>query len=1020
MGRWVRITCNRSAGGIRVAGDCPGLLGVPLEILQSAVDPGPLLPGVVRAALENPSEPLREDRQAGLLVTVGQSGQELVLVVTEIPEETDPVYPDLPAGVLSLDHSGMIRHCNRLLGEMFGVDVPGCIGSDVARVLPQPVLYSWSSVIKSVMMGHQVRVEFLPVAGRKNSGMLVRGGAGIVGLFHDITESIETEKRLRAVQRMNQAILSASEAGILMFDGKGRILLANRAMGRITGQSNSLVGMHVSDVFAGECLRWVDRSSKRLLARPGKGATSGDMEWSGTSGEARVVRLSLQSITDDSGIVTHIMGYVDDITEQVQGMKRLESLGRSLDLMARLTTLLPGPGRQDSGSAALIREILEADALAIYVSDPFSGVILSDTDGSWPEGPPPGDFQELRLPAFTGGDEGFSLLAGDRMGILKGVFARILVYPLGGIENPMGYIMAGYSTDQVAMHREVSVGELSAALLTSGLALNREHSEGEKLAYILRGRDRFLEDLFAKLPYPAVLFSESGEIRFWNDEMTLLSGENALALTGNLQQRSLERLLSGFGGVIEVLKRFSRGETILQGPLQPGNHEGEAGPLLQIRKVSPLLKGSDESCFLATEVPSGEGSLRVPGSTALLEIIAGMYESLEPGQVLQKAACGALRLTGASAVRLKVARAGHAQAPDDHWTGTADWETVITLEGDTAVFQFSGGGRTGLLEQLGRAVLRITGRLVSVVSPAALERISGIPGGLAVISDTSGKVLFANWPEVVFGETGFTSLEGLFGEQPPWDALASLKAVGKCIWRHSREGLIQGISLSGDPSGRILWFPRGAEEGYAGDTEAENMIPPMADALLAYARRVRAYLDSMARMLDGRDTLRGLVTTLALEHDTAEDMLEVLKVAGTSSGTRPRPVDVEECLRMAAGLVRGSGGRAPEVVLRGRLPGVLIDPEWTSRVLARLLMMVREGNVVVGVADRWVTMEIPAGLEEETLSLPGTGAIPSLLMDGTMGQAVETGILAALLGRQGCRLEPGRSGVLRLYLPVMD
>ncbi len=1021
MAGWVRIICNRTAGGIRVSGDCSGLLGVPLEILQSAIDPGPLLPAVVKEALEDPSRPLREDRQAGLMVTAGEAGREVILVVTEIPTEADPVYPDLPAGVLSLDHSGIIRYYNRLLAEMFGMAASGCVGSDVAKVLPQPVLYNWSSVIKSAMMGHQVKVEFLPVAGRKNSGILARGGAGIVGLFLDFTETLETEKRFRAVQKMNQAILSAGDSGILMFDGKGRILLANRAMGRIAGQNSSLVGMHISNVFADECLSWVDRSAKRLLARPGKRIASGDMEWPGSSGETRIVRLSLQSITDDSGVVTHIVGYVDDVTEKVRGAKRLESLGRSLDLMAGLAGPAPGPGRRNTGSAALIREILEADVLAIYVNDPFSGAILSDSDGSWPEGLPPADFQELRFPAITCGEEGLMQLTGDGAGILRGCFDEILAYPLVNAGLSLGCIIVAYSSGgREAMHRKASVGELSTALLASGLALNRERGEVERLSGMLRGRDLFLEDLFGKLPCPAVLFSESGGIRLWNDEMTLLFGENPMALAGNLQQRFLERLLSGFGGVTGVLKRLSRGEAVIQDRLYPGNREGGAGPLFQVRKVDPLLQGSDESHFLAVQASSEDGPSRVPGSTVLLETIAGLYESLEPTQVLRRAALGAMKLTGASAAGVEVVGVGRVRVPDDGWTGAADWEAVITLEGDRAVFQFLGGGRTGLLEQLGKVLLRITGRLMSVVSPAVLERITGIPGGLVVVSDGGGRVLFANWPEVVFGESRFVLMKDLFREQPSRDVLISLKTAGKAVWRDSGVGLIQGVSLAGGASDRILWFPVGSDDDSAGDSKVGEVVPALVDALLSYARRARASLDSLARMLDGRDALNGVVTTLALDHAAAGEVLEVLKVVGASIGARSRPVNPEECLNTAAGLVRNAGERVPEVTLRGELPEVLIDPEWTSRVLARLLMMVREGQVTARSDGRWVVLDIPAGLDDEIPAAHGTCLVPSLSEDGTIGPVAEAGILAALLHRQECRLERGQSGSLRLYLPVVD
>lgn len=1017
---WVRIACNRLTGSLSVSGDCLGILGTPPETLSAAADARPLLPSLVRRALEDPSMPFREDRQAGLIVTTTESSSEVVMVVAMIREEIDSVYPDLPAGVISIDHSGVVRHCNRVMGEMFGIDAPGSIGSEVSRVLPQPVLYNWSSVIKSVMMGHQVKVEFLPVAGRKNSGMLVRGGAGIVGLFHDITEALETEKRLRAVQKMNQAIFSASEAGILMFDAKGRILLANRAMARITGMSNSLVGMHVVEVFPDECLKWVDKSSKRLLARPGKGATSGDMEWTNSSGETRVVRLSLQSITDDSGIVTHVMGYVDDITDQVQGMKRLEILGRNLDYMGRLTALLPGAGRQDSGSAGLIREILEANALAVYMNDPFSGLILSDNDGTWPDGFPPGDYSELKLSPFADYEEGFRMLTGDRLGVLKGLFARGIVYTLGGVDNPMGYIVALYSTDQTAMHREASVGELAAALLTSGLLLQREHSESEKLAYLLRGRDRFLEDLFLKLPLPAFLFSESGEVLLWNDDMTLMAGEDISSQTGQRQPRCLDRVLAGAGSLSDVLRRFSRGESIIQHSFTPATGEPKTGYILQLRKVRSFGRGTDESCYLAAVLPDDGVQSEACASSKLLGSLIDVYEGSEPEKVMRRAVQGAMKLSGAEAVRLTVDRVGQVQIPPDDWKADADWESEVTLEGDRLVFQFMGGGRTTHIDVLGKSLLRILGRMNSVLSPKALEMITGVPGGLLMVTDSHGKVLFSNWPRNVFGDRSFATIDGLLGEAPPREALASLHARGKCLWRHSSEGSIQGVALSREPFPRTLWFPDSGIENAESDEDESRFSLVMVEFLLSYARRARSSMEGMKEMLEGRDALCTLSNTLILDHGSAQDVLEVLRLTIGAASLMARPVSVEECLHIASGYLRNSGVRVPDMTLPELLPHVVVDPEWTGRVIARLLRMAGDcdGGITLGTVESWVAVELPVVLEME--DIPGPDETAIRLMESFMDQRVEVGILASLLERHGCLLDRVSSHALRLRFPVVE
>jgi len=1020
MSRWVKIVCNRLTGCVTVTGDCAGMFGVSPETLSRTTDPRPLLPEILQEAFDDPSVPLREDARNGLLVTACENSTESVFIAVAVSGEMDSVYPDLPAGVISLDHTGVLRHCNRAMGEMFGFDPGVCIGSEVAAVLPQPVLYSWNSVLKSVMMGHQVKVEFLPAGGRKNRGMLVRGGSGIVGLFHDITEVMETEKRLRAVQKMNKAIFSASEAGIMMFDVKGRVLLTNRAMARIAGHSNSLVGVHIRDVFPDEPLKWVDRSYKNLLARPGKGAISGDMIWLSGTGEERVVRLSLQSITDDAGAVTHIMGYVDDITEQVQGMSRLEALGRSLENLADLTTLLPGARRIDRGSAALLREILESDAIAVYINDPFAGLVLFDKDGAWPEGLPTADFHELRFPSFPGFGRPSQSFTGDKLGVLADIFRRGTIVPLGGDENPMGFILAVYGADQASLHREMTVGELAGALLTSGLMLHREHSETEKLAYLLRGRDRYFDELFRRLPIPAFVFSESGEIQLWNDDMTILVGEDGFSLPVAQQQRCLEGLLSGLGSISEINGRFSRGEPMVQGSLVFDEGEETKDYRLQIVKIRAIGIGADESVFLASALPE-DGETAVPGLTfTLLGALMDVYESTDPAQVLRRGAKGALKLTGADAVRLSVDRIGSASAPMENWPGEPEWETEITHEGNRLVFQFAGGNRTSNLETLGRSVLKITGRMSSILTPSRLEKITGIPGGLMMITDFQGRVLFSNWPETVMTEGGYSSVDAFLGAPPPKDAMASLQALGSCTWLHPVEGPVRGLAMSGESPSRILWYPSRGEPEEKAKHLNTDLMESLVNYLLTNARRSRFSLDSLMELLEGRDPLRGLANTLMLDQGTALEALGMLRLAAGSTAVATRPARLEECLHHAMGMLQKTGVRVPDMVISEGLPEVVIEPEWMAEILARLLSMPESPGkrLTVEYADGWVVVDLPVILE--STNIPGLPEVLKSLVENHLDFRVETGVSAALLEEHGCRLELKSNGALRVLIPALE
>lgn len=1018
MRGWVRITRNRLTGGISVTGDCQAVLGLSSQELIKSEDPRRILPPLLREALEDPSVPVREDPQSGLLVTALEGSSETQIVAVRMSTEADPVYPDLPAGVVSIDHSGTLRHCNRVMGDLFDFDPGASIGSGIADVLPQPVLYSWSSVIKSVMMGHQVKVEFLPVGGRKNSGMLVRGGTGIVGLFHDITETMENEKRLRAVQKMNQAIFSASDAGILMFDVKGRILLANRAMTRIADQNSSLVGIHITDVFPGETLKWVDRSSKNLLARPGKGAISGEMNWVSGTGEQRVVQLSLQSITDDSGVVTHIMGYVDDVTEQVQGMRKLESLGRSLENLAGLTTRISSPGGRAPETGELLLEITEAEAVAVYVNDPFTGFALQGHHGSWPEGLPPEDFHEIRLPSFPGFKNAAHTYSGDRMGLLARRFRRAVVFPLGNQENPLGFILAAYTSEQDSNHREAPVGELAAALFTSGLMLRREHGEAEKLAYLLRGRDRFLEELFGKIPVPAFVFSDSGEIIMWNDEMTILSGEDGSALDPPGQQRCLDKLLSGLGGIPRVQGRFSRGEPVVQG--QCPSLQGKDGqpPSIHLVRLRTMGSTADESCFFASLFPGGDASPEQAASMNLLEVLVDVYGSADPGQLLRRGAFGALKLSGADSVRLLIEPLGTASAPRENMGFDPEWQAEITHEGNRLVLQFIGGARTSHIDTLGRTLLRIAGKMSAFLTPENLEKITGIPGGLLMITDSQGRVLFANWPEIVAAGSGMVTLEGVLGSEPPPDVTAALRSRGRCTWLHPEHGLLRGGVIAGGASPRLIWFPSREIPGERTEEAEHDLLGSLTVFTAENIRRAGATLASLSGMIQGRDPLRGLANTLILDHYSTLASLEMLRLATGFTGARP--ARMEDSLKIVTELVRGSGSRMPDMAISEGLPQTFMDPEWVARVIKTLLDLADTpgGRMEVQSEGRWVSVDLPVCLEPRTI--PPASEVLESLKGNTLDHRAVTGLTGVLLEKHGCLLEMSPEGTLRIKVPVLE
>jgi len=108
------------------------------------------------------------------------------------------------------------------------------------------------------------------------------------------------------------------------------------------------------------------------------------------------------------------------------------------------------------------------------------------------------------------------------------------------------------------------------------------------------------------------------------------------------------------------------------------------------------------------------------------------------------------------------------------------------------------------------------------------------------------------------------------------------------------------------------------------------------------------------------------------------------------------------------------------MTLPDQLPRVVVDPEWTGRVMARLLRMAGNGDrgMALRTDDRWVTMELPVSLDSD--DIPGPEETVNCLMESFIDQRAETGILAALLERHGCKLDLDASHALRLRFPVVE
>ncbi|HPF32940.1 MAG TPA: PAS domain-containing protein, partial [Candidatus Sabulitectum sp.] len=263
-GAWIRLSFTPSTGRLSVEGDPYSVLGKTREELTGATDPLSALPASVAGALVEGSGVTRDTELNLVLVPGDTRYSNSVTVILEKGHEYDLV-SDMASGVAAFSTDGNILRWNRRMSYLFGPREEDVKGKNVEDILPPPVLYNWNSILSSVHLGHEVRLEFRPSGEKKLEGILSRGGPGIIGIFSDSSENYNTTKRLRALNRLNQAYIQSTETGLILLDTGLRVLLCNPGFERISGRKGSLIGLQLHDVLPDDSYRWVHEAWERLL-----------------------------------------------------------------------------------------------------------------------------------------------------------------------------------------------------------------------------------------------------------------------------------------------------------------------------------------------------------------------------------------------------------------------------------------------------------------------------------------------------------------------------------------------------------------------------------------------------------------------------------------------------------------------------------------------------------------------------------------------------------------------------------
>ncbi len=528
---WTRLSFSPSTGRLAVEGDPYAVLGRTSEELTGSRDPLAVLPATVARVLIEGDELVRDHENSLVIIPGDIKRFNTVTVIKERAAEYDLVM-DLASGVASFSPDGKVLSWNRRMSVLFGPRERDVKGRKAEEVLPAPVLYNWTSVLSSVHMGHEVKIEFRPSGDKKIEGILSRGGPGVIGLFFDSTENYSTTKRLRALNRLNQAYIQSTETGLILLDSRLRVLLSNSAFERISGQKGSLIGLQLLDVLPDESYRWVHEASERLLGEENSEQTA-MVPFKTGSGSELSIRHTIRAVRNEMNQAVNFVCLFEDRSELTFLRGEVDSLRHCLSGIESITD-----GMSDSESNGIcgkIQEITGSTAVLRFTWDPSENLRLQESFGSWPSGLRREEPGELGFPAFVWRGDDFHIVEGSELGNLAGCFSRCVVMPLGkGVYNK-GFILlcnpSDAGCDKVVINLVTSLMRLKTKTFSRSDVPSRDRAS--------RMEEALITLILGNIPVPAALFRRNGAMEYGNAPMEKLTGLR----TSDFQKEDLPGLI---------------------------------------------------------------------------------------------------------------------------------------------------------------------------------------------------------------------------------------------------------------------------------------------------------------------------------------------------------------------------------------------------------------------------------------------------------------------------------------------
>ncbi|GEM_PF-579168 len=1056
---WVRLVFL--GRGLETAeGDCTLLLGTEASTLLESREPLALLPPplsdlIASAVRSGPVSAFCGDLLAVLMPT--QRNLEVLLFRrNELEGASGWVVDDLGAGVVGADQAGTISIWNRSMADIFHLPADAAVGRSLESVLPQPVLFTWPSILSASAEGRQVKVDIRPGQDRRIEAVFVPGGPGVLGTFTDTSDSFETEQRLRTARRMNQTYLQTVRTGIVMFGPDYRLIVANKFFGELFGAREEL-GIPIYEILPTECFSDLEEVSGKLFEKDASHPKPSRISCTSRDGRRLIVQQTFRPVGSDDDESYLAVGVFEDLSDQVRAEESLRETTRRNSLLSALLAQVSTAGLP-AGSAALAEglcEALGAQSTAVYFSEPYSTTRLTGTWGQWGTTLPP-DFADLRFPPSVWSVLPGSSLSEHELGVLRGVTEHCAVIPVGAGSANRGFLLASFG-DQAAADSSLIPGGMVADMLRLRAEFVSQSSQLEQTTYFLEKQRRFLRELVASADIPVAVFGEDWRVVHWNpamEEVTGCVGDAARKRTASV----MDMLFGSVGGVAaarKLIRRFGAAEAPAVWEIR--KPDGSTASLAwKLFRADAAETDSVEALTVLMGAPLSAGSPDVEGIEAsagrldeMTRSVVRLVSAESVPRLAEAIASAALAASGAGGaeVRLEtgqgpvIARAGCEEGPE---TGE-EWSIPVQAgSAPSGLITLHGGAPTPVLRDFAGASARVLEKLGEQRTGTLVESVLRNPGGYAVF-DTSRKALSSTL-RTAGGELlpSGGDLAAIAGDSRPSLETAFTLAlkIGRSVvsppeWAGRGESLV--FDSIGNPGSNplVMIYPvsagRPSDSEFMGGESILGIASSLLGQLPGFVGSSREKAAALGRTVHREDPLRPALNSLTHELSSlgrTVGMLRLLLRAAIPAVVSSDPAEVLD------GLVTGSvkaERRPPDLRIEGDLPRLAIDGEFLTDLLQLVAGIGGSGDVpevdicgLTGSAVPEFGMSVAGGavafLFRWRSRLPAPGSVREAVDElgrGVVEPSSMVALTCLLLKVAGCDCRPAEDGrALRIVVPA--